>query len=532
MTAPLRPLTDGRLHVPTLFRIAQTMFRSNRCTTQQQRPLIPMAILTLLLSLPKCASGQQELQPPNILLILADDLAWSDCRYQGHPYHETPHIDRLAGSGVVFTQAYAPAPICSASRASILTGKTPARLGFEFVTKSEAGHQQIDAPTKLQAPPFTLNLPLAEVTFAEHLQASGYRTAFFGKWHLNAHHGGYLGWSPEFGPARQGFEVAVDDFGAHPYAWRKQPPETIDQDGQFPQDALVDHICDFLSDPHAQPYVAMASLYYVHTPVKSQCSWLLKKYEDLVPEGTAQRSNRVRYAAFVETLDHHVGQILQALQDSGQADNTLVVFTSDNGGHPEYAANAPLRGSKWNLYEGGIRVPMIFSWPAQLPAGVTCEQPVAGYDLYATFAAASGIRLQAGSSLPETDGRNLLTQQGGRTKIADPSPRDLIWHFPYYHPERGYQKAPERIGVNDFRTSRTKPHSALRRGRHKLLYFYEDDRVELYDLAEDRSEQHDLSRQSPALARQLKSRLLKSLKKRQARLPKLAAPVQPAQAQP
>ena len=461
-------------------------------------------------------SFADEESKPNVVLILADDLAWSDLACYGHPWHDTPHLNALTEQSIRFTNAYASAPICSASRASLLTGKTTARLGFEFVTKNEPGYQNIDADTPLLAPPFTLNLPLKETTLAETLRESGYSTAFFGKWHLNAHHKRYLGWSPTHGPKQQGFQFAVEDFGGHPYSWGRRTPDAITAQDQYPQDTFVERVCDFLRDQHDDPYFAMVSHFYVHTPVKTPCRWLIQKYERLIPADSAAREKRLRYAAFVETLDHYVGRILQAIDQSGQTNNTLVVFTSDNGGHPEYAANGPLRGSKWNLYEGGIRVPLVVRWPNHVAPGTLTDQPVIGYDLHATLAEA------AGTTASETDGHSFLTTITERKSIPD---RPLIWHFPYYHPERGFAEAPDEIGVDDFVTSRTRPHSALRLGQHKLLYFYETDESQLYHLGDDPGEQVDLSDNQPELANRLSRRLIRELADMNARLPQLKANV-------
>lgn len=443
----------------------------------------------------------QSAERPNILLILVDDLAWSDLGCYRHPWHRTPHLDRLAGQGIRYSNAYAPAPICSASRASLLTGKTTARLNFEFVTKNAAGHQQLDAPTPLRAPPFTLNLPLQEVTIAERLRDAGYETAYFGKWHLNAHHQRYLGWSPTHGPPRQGFGLAAEDFGSHPYSWGGKPQRTVDSPGTFLPDSMVNRAAAYLRRDHQRPFFLMVSHFFVHTPVKTPYRWLLEAYEQRVPATASNRERRIRYAAFVETLDHYIGEILAALEESGQAEQTLVVLTSDNGGHPEYTANGPLRGSKWNLYEGGIRVPMIARWPARIAPGTKCETPVIGYDLLPTFA-----------QLAEADGGD-VDGISIAPSFADanwrPKDRALIWHFPYYHPEKGYAKAPDEIGVDDFVVSRTRPQSAIRVGSHKLLKFYEQDQVELYDLASDISEQRDLSLEQPRLAGEL-SRILTS----------------------
>ena len=206
----------------------------------------------------------------------------------------------------------------------------------------------------------------------------------------------------------------------------------------------------------------------------------------------------------VETLDHQIGHVLNELDQLKLADNTLIFFMSDNGGHPDYTANAPLRGSKWNLYEGGIRVPFIVRWPGHTIAGSTCDQPVHGCDLLPTFAALAGAQVEP------ADGINIAPLL---TNPAHPLPeRPLIWHFPYYHPEKAFAKAPAKIGTSDFVTSQTRPHSAIRVGRHKLLHFDEDDRDELYDLESDPGETNDLTAPKPELTAQLRERLATQLK--------------------
>ncbi|PQO41212.1 DUF4976 domain-containing protein [Blastopirellula marina] len=455
-------------------------------------------------------SPSVEAAPPNIVFILADDLAWSDLGCYGHPFHETPNLDRLCQQGLRFTNAYASAPICSASRASILTGKTPARLGFEFVTKDAAVHQKLDASVPLLTPTYTLNLPLEEVTIAERLSQAGYQTAFFGKWHLNVHYQRYLGWSPTHGPKSQGFEIAEEDFGSHPYAWGKKAPAAIDEVGKFADDSMVDRVTKFIKQKHTRPYFVMASHFYVHTPVKTPYRWLTEKYDEKIPADSPARQRRLRYAAFVETLDHLVGQIVTAVDESDQADNTLILFTSDNGGHPEYTANGPMRGSKWNLYEGGTRVPLIVRWPGQVAAGTTSDVPIVGYDLHPSFADLAGVKTTG------LDGTNVLSQLKQPSSLAE---RPLYWHFPYYHPETGFAKAPDRIGVDDFVTSRTRPQSSIRRGRYKLIHFYEDNHDELYDLTQDVSEQTDLFAEQPQIAAELSAALQDYLTEVDARLP-------------
>lgn len=471
------------------------------------------AVLFSCILAPKVRADQ-----PNLLFILVDDLSWADLGCYGHPWHQTPHIDRLAASGMRFTNGYASAPICSASRASLMTGKSTARLGFEFVTKNEPGLQQIEGRTRLQAPPFTLNLPLEETTIAEHLNAVGYTTAFYGKWHLNQHYRRYLGWSPTHGPKGQGFQVAVEDFGAHPYSWgKKNAPGVITAEGQYAADSMVERVCDFLTQDHQQPFFLMASSFYVHTPVKTPCRWLVDHYDGVIPMDIANRKQRVTYAAFVQTLDHHIGQMLDALERSGKRKETLVVFMSDNGGHPEYTGNGPLRGSKWNLYEGGIRVPLLASWPGRIEADMIQDRPVVGYDLLPTFVELAGGSVGNASIDGVSIADTLLTGQSDPSE-RDPSERDLLWHFPYYHPEKGYADAKETIGVNDFRVSKTRPQSAMRRGPFKVLWFAEEDRVELYDLRDDIAEQNDLAKDHPRMAAQYKSRLKKLLRDRRARM--------------
>lgn len=450
---------------------------------------------------------------PNILFILADDLGWSDLGCYGHEIFETPHLDQLAAEGMRFTQAYAPAPICSASRAGFLTGKTPARLGFEFVTKPEPGFQPVKAP--LRAPAFTLDLPLEETTIAETLDEAGYRTAFFGKWHLNRHYQRYLGWSPTLGPAAQGFQVAEEDFGSHPYAWwgdKKQRGFLDLPDGEFPEDSMTRRAIRFLQSEHEKPFFLMVSHFYVHTPVQTRVQWLLDHYLEKIPEDQPRRKQLAPYAAMVTSLDHYIGVLLAELGRAGLAEDTLVVFTSDNGGHPEYAGNGPLRGSKWNLYEGGIRVPFLVRWPGKVKPGSVSDALVTGTDLFPTFAELGKAKTGA-----EIDGISLVSRF---TEPETPAPaREFLWHFPYYHPEAGFAKAPAAIGIDDGFTSQTRPHSVIRDGEWKLVHFYESGRDELYHLPGDPSEQHDLSAAHPDRTENLQKKLDASLRERGARFP-------------
>jgi uncharacterized sulfatase len=451
---------------------------------------------------------------PNIVFILADDLGWRDLRCTGHEIHDTPHLDRLAREGTRFTQGYAAAPICSASRAALLTGRSPARLGFEFVTKLPTAKRPAGLP--LVGPPYPLNLPLSEVTLAEVLAPVGYATGYFGKWHVSEHTGGYLGWSATHGPLQQGYAEGDSDFGNHSYAYRERPALKSEAlaPGDYGRDTLTEKAIAFLRVRRDRPFFLHLAHYFVHDPIHTRAAWLVEKYRARYPAGTDPR--RLEYAAMVETLDHYVGQLLRALDELGLRDNTLVVFSSDNGGHPEYTSNAPLRGSKWNLYEAGVRVPWLVRWPGQVPAGAASDAPFIGTDLLPTLAAAVGATLPAGVAL---DGRNVLPLWRGAAPSAAERVRDFVWHFPYYHPETGYSKAKPAIGVDDFAVSRTHPHSALRSGNWKLVQFHEDDRVELYDLTADPGEQRDLAAREPARAAELRARLAEELRRVGARFP-------------
>lgn len=474
------------------------------------RSLVSLASAITMLAWPRADAAEPR---PNILFILADDLGWSDPGCYGGKYFETPHLDRLASEGLRFTEAYAPAPICSASRASLLTGKTPARLQFEFVTKTTPGFQPMTTP--LRAPPYPLDLPLEETTIAEVLADAGYETAFFGKWHLNRHHKGYLGWSPTHGPRAQGFQVAEDDFGSHPYAYhrdRSQRTFVNASEGEFSDDGLTGKAIEFLKRDRSSPFFLVVSHYYVHDPVHTRLRWLHDRCLARIPASHPRREILAHYGAMVATLDHQVGGLLAALANEGLAESTLVVFTSDNGGHPEYAGNAPLRGSKWNLYEGGIRVPLIARWPGRIAPGGVCGFPVSGTDLFSTFA-----EVAEAAPTEASDGVSLLGLF--RNPASEPGKRSLLWHFPFYHPETGFEEAPARIGEDDGVTSQTRPHSALRDGDWKLIHFHEDGRDELYDLASDPGETNDLSLTEPELTAGLAGKLRAALEESRARMP-------------
>ncbi|MEM7110735.1 MAG: sulfatase-like hydrolase/transferase, partial [Bacteroidota bacterium] len=368
---------------------------------------------------------------------------------------------------------------------------------------------------KLIPPPYTLTLPLEEVTIAEYLKQEGYHTGMVGKWHVAPHHQHYKGWSPTHGPKQQGFEWAVETFGAHPYGLSgKQRNQSFSSaDGVFPLDSVTINAIDFLRSrkKEKKPFFLFVSHYFVHTPLDSRIDWLIAKYAK--KSGGKYDQKVVAYAAFIEMLDHYVGQLLNELHAQGLAENTLVLFTSDNGGHPQHAFNRPLRGSKWNLYEGGVRVPMIASWPDRIPKNSISETPVIQTDYLPTF-----LDIVRNKAIDlNLDGVSILEVLKGKEpdQIKD---RALIWHFPYYHPEgQKFDMAKDSISIEDGYISKTYPQSAIRMNNKKLIYFYEEERYEYYDLTNDPSEQQDLSIREPKKANQMKTELFEKLNKTGAR---------------
>lgn len=466
------------------------------------------------------SSTVSKVSRPNIIHILIDDMGFADLGCYGNDFCETPNIDRLAAQGLRFTSGYAAAPICSASRAAFLTGKTPARLGFEFVTKDMdedilKGWNKRFSGKAVIPPPYTINLPLKEQTIAERLKEAGYATGITGKWHVAGHHDHYLGWSPTYGPKQQGFDWGREEFGSHPYGYAESDKNKFGtyEYGQFPEDALTSNAIEFIKGHKEEPFFLFVSHYYVHVPLGTKCKWLLEKYEAKAAGKYSKK--QIQYGAFVETLDHYVGQLLDALKESGLADNTLVALTSDNGGHPEFAFNAPLRGSKWNLYEGGIRVPMVVRWPNAVKAGTTCNVPVFSPDFMPTFCELADVTSDPTTPL---DGASIVHLLKGVTpdKLTN---RSLCWHFPYYHPEKNFDSCPEKIGIEDGYISQTRPQAAIRKGTFKLIYFFEDGRRELYNLENDIGEQKNLVDELPEKTTTMTKTLLEYLQSVNARFP-------------
>ncbi len=437
-------------------------------------------LLSAVVSVPAVAAESR----PNIVLIVADDLGAHDLGCYGADLHETPHLDRLAESGVRFTQAYAPAPVCTPMRASILTGKHPARLRMTIWSEGA-----LEPPKNKQLIPgeSRAELPLAEVTLAERLHEAGYATAAIGKWHLGGQ---------EHAPEQQGFDVAVG--GTHwgapqtffwPYRgtgrfgdeFRYVPGLPLGREGDYLTDQLTDAAIRFVDAAGDRPFFLYLAHYAPHTPIEAPAADVA--YFRNRVKSTMKHRNPT-YAAMVKNLDDNVGRLLEHLENRGVADQTLVVFTSDNGGYigrdrksgydGPVTTNAPLRSGKGSLYEGGIRVPLIVksnSFRDIVPVGLR-ELPVVLTDLYPTLLAAAGAPVSESS----VDGTNL--GQVALTSASIEQHRDFFWHYPHYY-------------------ETTTPVSAVRAGDWKLLEYYEDGRRELYDLASDPNEERDLTSAEP-----------------------------------
>ncbi len=391
-------------------------------------------------------------QKPNIVFIFIDDLGWMDLSCQGSQYYETPHIDRLAQQGMRFTNAYTACTVCSPTRASVMTGKYPARL---HITDFIGGHAHPWA--KLAVPDWTKYLPHSETTVAQAFKDAGYNTFFVGKWHLGGE---------EYYPETHGFDVNIG--GCH----RGMPPtyfspykiETLEDgpEDEYLTDRLTDETLRLITESKDEPFFMFLSHYAVHTPLEGHPD-LVEKYAGKDKHGQLSET----YAAMVESTDQSVGRIMARLDDLDLAENTLVVFFSDNGGLIKATNNAPLRHGKGSGYEGGHRVPLIVRWPGRVPAGTTCDTPVISNDFYPTLLEACGLPPR-----PEQhcDGTSLMPLLTGD---SDLSRECLFWHYPHYH----------------FST----PYAAVRKGDYKLIEYMESGRAELYNLADDIGEEHDLA---------------------------------------
>lgn len=411
---------------------------------------------------------------PNVVLILADDLGWTDLGCYGSDLYETPHIDRLSRDGMTFTQAHSACTVCSPTRAAILTGKYPARL---HVTDWIPG--LVPANPKLLPPQWTKHLPHEEPSLAEVLRGAGYATASIGKWHLGNEDESY--------PEHHGFDDNIA--GTHLAAPRSYfAPYNIatladGPEGECLTGRLAEEACKFIEQSRDRPFFLYLPHFAVHLPIQGKPA-VAEKYRAKLRPG--MRHTNPIYAAMVESLDDAVGRVRGKLDELGLAEQTIVIFTSDNGGHIPTTSNHPLRYGKASCYQGGTRVPLIVHWPGVTSSGSTSDTPVISHDLYPTALEMTGVR---GRPEHKTDGVSLVPLLR-RTGDID---RDaLYWHYPHY---QLYQQGG------------TTPYGAIQAGDWRLIEFYDDMRVELYNMAEDIGEERDLAAAMPDKAADLRRRL-------------------------
>ena len=459
------------------------------------------------------AEATQKDATPNVILVLVDDMGWMDLSCQGSGFYRTPHVDRLAKEGIQFTDGYAASAVCSPTRAAIQTGRYPHRLGVtDWIRASfqrrNTGTQK-KSPTeyvggknqKLLCPPNPYWMESSEITIAETLRENGYKTAYIGKWHL-----GDKAWYPE----KQGYD---QNFGGCDYG---QPPTFFDpyniplhkhpslrkgiynlpgrKKGEYLTHREADEAVKLINQWKDQPFFIQISHYAVHTPIQA-IQTVADKYK--FKKGKTE-TNR-KYAAMVESIDDCMRDILAELKKHQLDENTLIIFTSDNGGldrNGDPTDNAPLRSGKGYCYEGGIRVPFLARWPAKIPAGQKTDFPVSSIDLFPTIMEATRTDLPKDHPI---DGLSLhtLVSSGGK---KSPKRETLIWHFPHYRHAPG-------------------PYSIIRKGNFKLIKFWEGIH-ELYDLKNDLKEAHNLAASNPALVSRLDNELVAQLQADGAKLPK------------
>jgi len=429
---------------------------------------------------------------PNIVVIMADDLGWWDARFQGNKDLETPYLDQFVKEGMIFPQGYAAAPVCTPTRAAMMTGLSPARLA---ITNHAPGHKEGMVPKgrALSGATKLTYLPLDAETIAERLKKeAGYATGFVGKWHLSHRKGNNESgekWEPSLRPEFQGYDLNIGgcDRGGPPsfFAPYRIPALEDGEKGEYLPERMADECISFLRKNKEKPFFLTFWNYSVHYPIEAP--------EDLIEKYKKRGVENPAYAGMIEGMDRSIGRVLKSLDDLGVADNTIVIFTSDNG---SLFTNGPLRDNKGHIYEGGIRVPWVIRWPGKVKPGSRSETPIVTTDVFPTLLEVAGLKPKPG--VPE-DGESLIPLITGKSELKRKS---LFFHYPNY----AFHKRNRLAG-------------AVVAGRHKLIRFYDDDSIELYDLEADLGEKNDLSKLKPDLARKMLKRLNNWLKESNAKMP-------------
>lgn len=471
-------------------------------------------VLLPLLFVQYTLGAQSKGKQPNVIVILADDLGWADLSSYGSTFYETPNLDKLASNGIRFTQNYATCPVCSPTRASMMTGKYAVKTGVTDWIKGRQEDGKAMPYEKLIAQPTAYQLALEEKTIAEYALENNYKTFFAGKWHL--------GEEEKYWPQYQGFQTniggwskgsptgRINDTTGGFFSPYKNPTLPDGPTGEYLTDRLTNECLSFIERNQQTPFFLMYSLYAVHNPLQAPAA-LIKKYQAKQKELGIQNKDRFAkdedwmkyengwrrrlvqdnpvYAAMIENMDWNIGRMLDKLKQLNLDDNTLVIFTSDNGGlstaEGSPTTNGPLRAGKGWLYEGGIRVPLIMYWKGKIIAGSISDLPVTTADLFPTIATAINENYRKEKNI---DGENILQLLNKPQAYQN---RKLYWHYPHYSNQGG------------------KPGSAIREGNYKLIYNYEDESVELYDVVNDIAEKKNIASANQKIVNQLRKKLQK-----------------------
>jgi len=470
------------------------------------------------------SNAQIRNRQPNIVVILADDLGWADLTSYGSTFYETPNLDKLALNGIRFTQNYATCPVCSPTRSSMMTGKYPLKTGVTDWIRGRQEDGKAQSYEKLIAQPTAYQLALEEKTIGEYALENNYKTFFAGKWHL--------GEDEKYWPDYQGFQInkggwskgsptgRINDSTGGYFTPYSNPKLSDGPAGEYITDRLTNECIEFINNNKQSPFFLMYSLYAVHNPLQAPTA-LIKKYqakqrieaiqnkekfakdEDWMKYENGWKRRIVQdnpvYAAMIENMDWNIGRLLEKIKESGIDDNTLVIFTSDNGGlstaEGSPTVNGPLRAGKGWLYEGGIRVPLIIYWKGKVIAGSISDLPVSTADFFPSIAKAIN---QGYKKDIDIDGENIFEMLANPKAYQD---RQLFWHYPHYSNQGG------------------KPGSAIREGNYKLIYNYEDESIELYDIKNDIGEKKNIAQLNRQIVIRMKSDLFKWLKENNALYP-------------
>lgn len=450
-----------------------------------------VAATTLLLSQCNSKNTPEQTTKPNILLINIDDMGWRDVGFMGSEYYETPNIDALAADGMIFTNAYAAAANCAPSRACMMSGQWTPRHGIYTVGSSERG-----SSNDRKLIPVTNNeyMPDDNLLFPQLLQQDGYRTCHAGKWHLSDD------------PTSFGFDINIGGShagnpGSYYPPYKNVPSLQPPSEDYYLTNLVMDKTLDFVKSVGGKPFFLYYSPYAVHSPLNPVKS-LLSKYQNK-PEWNGQ--NNAKYGTMVENLDIQIGRLVALLKETGKLDNTLILFISDNGGVYKITKQWPLRAGKGSYYEGGIREPMFVHWPGKVKPGTKTDIPVSNLDFYPTLLEVAGIQKPDEKIL---DGQSIFPVFTSSGSIPE---RPLFWHFPIYL-EGGNKETQDTV-------FRTRPGSAIRLGDWKLIQYFENNDVELYNLKDDISEKNNLAESNPEKAKELLRMLEKWRKETNAPVP-------------